>query len=229
MEVPRTIESWEEFILAQKDEQDVGFMFEVDLHYPPSLHDLHDNYPLAPEHVNITKDMLSQHQRELAEELGIKLGGKKLCTTLKDKKNYVCHYRSLKKYIELGLVIKKVHRVLQFNQSPWLRSYIELNTRLRIEASTNFGVSLAKLMNNAFFGKTCEDVRKYKNIVICNTAEGAEKRLRKNNVKGIKIFDEHLIAVEHTKDVVTLNKPRYIGMFFLIHSLFYIISNMMSP
>ncbi len=211
MNVPRSAEFWTEFILSQKDEQETGYMFEVDLHYPPHLHDAHDNYPLAPEHVNITEEMLSQHQRKLAEELGVKLGGKKLCTTLQDKKKYVCHYRSLKKYIELGLVITKVHRVLQFEQSPWLKPYIELNTRLRIEASTNFGVSLAKLMNNAFFGKTCEDVRKYKHIVLCNTAEGADKRLRKNNVKGIKIFDEHLIAVEHTKDVVTLNKPRYIG------------------
>ena len=214
MNVPRPLEFWTEFILNQKDEQDEGFMFEVDLHYPPHLHDAHDNYPLAPEHVNITNDMLSQHQRKLAEELGVKLGGKKLCTTLQDKEKYVCHYRALKKYLELGLVITNVHRVLKFEQSPWLKPYIELNTRLRIEASTSFGVSLAKLMNNAFFGKTCEDVRKYKHIVLCRTAERADKRLRKNNVKGVKIFDEHLIAVEHTKDVVTLNKPRYIGMFF---------------
>ena len=120
----------------------------------------------------------------------------------------------MKKYVELGLNITKVHRVLKFKQSPWLKPYIELNTRLRVEASTKFGVSLAKLMNNAFFGKTCEDVRKYKNIVICNTAEGADKRLKKNNVKGVKIFDEQLIAVQHSKDVVTLNKPRYIGRFY---------------
>ena len=214
MSIQRTKEYWKDFILSQKDEQEMGFMFEVDLHYPPHLHDAHDNYPLAPEHININDGMLSQHQRKLAKELGVKLGGKKLCTTLQDKKKYVCHYRSLKKYLELGLVITNVHKVLMFEQSPWLKPYIELNTRLRVEASTSFGVSLAKLMNNAFFGKTCEDVRKYKHIVICNTAEGADKRLRKNNVKGVKIFDEHLIAVEHTKDVVTLNKPRYIGMFF---------------
>ena len=165
--------------------------------------------------------MISPYQRKLADDLNVKLGGKKLCTSLKDKKNYICHYRSLKKYLELGLVITKVHRVLKFQQSAWLKPYIELNTRLRVEATTKFGVSLAKLMNNAFFGKTCEDVRKYKNIVICNTAEGADKRLKKNNVKGVKIFDEHLVAVEHSKDVVNLNKPRYIGRFFLFFNTSY--------
>ena len=187
--------------------------------------DLHDNYPLAPEHLNITEEMLSPYQRKLAKDLNVKLGGKKLCTTLLDKKKYICYYRSLQKYVELGLNITKVDRVLKFKQSPWLKPYIELNTRLTVEASTKFGVSLAKLMNNAFFGKTCEDVRKYKHIVICNTAEGADKRLKKNNVKGVKIFDEQLIAVLHSKDVVTLNKPRYIGRFFFYflihHSLLY--------
>ena len=86
MSIQRTEEYWKDFILSQKDEQEMGFMFEVDLHYPSHLHDAHDNYPLAPEHINITDGMLSQHQRKLAEELGVKLGGKKLCTTLQDKK-----------------------------------------------------------------------------------------------------------------------------------------------
>ena len=85
MTIPRDLEFWTDFVLSQKDEQDEGFMFEVDLHYPPHLHDLHDNYPLAPEHVNITEEMLSPYQRKLAEDLNVKLGGKKLCTPLNDK------------------------------------------------------------------------------------------------------------------------------------------------
>ena len=86
MTVPRSAEFWTEFVLSQKDEQDEGFMFEVDLEYPHHLHDLHDNYPLAPEHLNITEEMLSPYQKKLARDLNAKLGGKKLSTTLMDKK-----------------------------------------------------------------------------------------------------------------------------------------------
>ena len=97
--------------------------------------------------------MLSDHQRKLAKDLDVKIGGKKLCLTLQDKKNYICHYRNLKLYLKHGLIITKVTEVLQFNQSPWVRDYIELNTKLRKEAGNNFEKNFAKLMNNSFFGK----------------------------------------------------------------------------
>jgi hypothetical protein len=213
----QSMEFWTAFVLAQKDEQETGFIMEVDLEYPEHLHDLHDNYPLAPEHVNITGDMLSPHQRKLAEDLKVKVGGKKLCTTLHSKKNYILHYRTLKTYLELGMKITKVHRVLKFKQSDWLKPYIDLNTRLRIQASTKFGVSLAKLMNNAFFGKTCEDVRKYKTIHICINEKEAKKRLGRNNVRRSKIFGENLVAIEITKNIVTLDKPRYIGKSYILY------------
>ena len=118
----------------------------------------------------------------------------------------------MKKYVELGLNITKVHRIIKFIQSYWLKPYIQLNTELRVKAKTMFGVSLAKLMKNAFFGKTCEDGRMYKNVSICTTAEDTKKRLEKNNVRRIKIFNEKLLAIETTRNVVTLNKPCYIGM-----------------
>ena len=203
--------SWNDQILALGDQDKHGYILEVDLEYPEHLHELHDIYPLAPEHVIITEDMLSPHQKKIAEELKVKVGGKKLCTTLHNKSNYICHYRSLKKYVELGLNITNIHKIIKFKQSDWLKPYIQLNTDLRVKATTKFGVALAKLMNNAFFGKTCEDVRKYKNVSICTNAKDAKKRLGKNNVRGIKIFGENLIAVEATRNVVTLNKPRYIG------------------
>ena len=97
--------------------------------------------------------MLSDHQRKLAKDLDVKIGEKKLCLTLQDKKNYICHYRNLKLYLKHGLIITKVTEVLQFNQSPWIRDYIELNTKLRKEAGNNFEKNFAKLMNNSFFGK----------------------------------------------------------------------------
>ena len=96
---------------------------------------------------------MSDYQKELGEKLGVKYGGKKLCLTLQDKKNYICHYRNLKLYLKHGLIITKVTEVLQFNQSPWVRDYIQLNTDLRKEAGNNFEKNFANLMNNSFFGK----------------------------------------------------------------------------
>ena len=88
-------EYWTQFIKKQQDEQDEGYIVEVDLEYPKELHDKHDTFPLAPEHLDIKREMLSSYQKELAEELRIKVGGEKLCLTLDDKKKYICHYRNL--------------------------------------------------------------------------------------------------------------------------------------
>ena len=146
-------EYWTQFIQGQQDEQEEGYMVEVDLEYPKELHDNHDTFPLAPEHLDIKKEMLSSYQNELAEELGVKVGGEKLCLTLDDKRKYICHYRNVKLYLEKGMKITKVHRILKFNQSPWLAEYIELNTNLRKNASNDFEKDFFKLMNNSFFGK----------------------------------------------------------------------------
>ena len=146
-------------IMSLGDEDDKGYFLEVDLEYPKELHDLHDQYPLAPEHIQIDESMLSGFQKDLAKDLNVKLGGDKLGLTLYNKTKYICHYRNLKQYLSLGLKLIKVHRVLEFSQSPWLRSYIDLNTQLRRQANTKSEEELPKLMNNSFFGKTCEDVR----------------------------------------------------------------------
>ena len=108
------------------------------------IHDNHDQYPLAPEHLEIKEEMLSEFQRKLAANLNVKVGGEKLCLTLLNKKNYICHYRNLKFYLEKGMKLKKVHRVLQFNQSPWIRDYIQLNTRLRQEAKKQMSAELCE-------------------------------------------------------------------------------------
>ena len=202
---------WKTKILSLSDEQEDGYIFEVDLEYPQELHDLHDTYPVAPEHMEIEKSMLSPYQQKLGEKLKVKGKARKLCTTLYNKNKYITHYRNLKKYIELGLIITKVHRILRFKQSAWLKPYIDLNTKLRQQSTSKFEESFAKLMNNAFFGKTCEDVRKYKNVKICRTTEKARKYLSKTSVRSWKMFDEDLLGLSMVRDNVLLNKPRYIG------------------
>ena len=128
---------WKEKIHNIKADSKEGFFLEVDLTYPRQLHDLHDTFPCGPTHMKITNEMLSTYQVKLAEELGIKLG-KKLCLTLLNKTKYIVHHLVLQLYLQLGLILTQVHRVLRFNQSPWLKSYIDLNTMLRQNAKSKF-------------------------------------------------------------------------------------------
>ena len=208
-------EFWTNFVLQQEDSQDTGYFFETDLEYPEELHDLHDQYPLAPEHLEIKEEMLSEFQKKLAKDLDVKVGGTKLCLTLLDKKDYICHYRNLKLYLQKGMKIKKVSRVLEFQQSPWIKSYIDLNTRLRQEAQNKFEQNFAKLMNNSFFGKTCEDVRKYKNFKIALNERRATKLINKPTCKRSKIYAEDLVTFQLQRETVTMDKPRYIGQAIL--------------
>ena len=82
-------------------------------------------------------------------------------SNLYDKNNYVVHVRSLNQILDHELILKKVYKVIQFNQEAWLKEYIEINTRLRTEAKNNFEKDFLKSMNNSVFGKTMENVRKH--------------------------------------------------------------------
>ena len=96
-----------------------GLILEVDLEYPQELHDIHNDYPVTPEKVKKVNNMLSAYCKKIAEKYNISIGlVSKVIPTLRDKKEYVLHYRNLQLYLDLGLKIKKVHRVLKFDQSP---------------------------------------------------------------------------------------------------------------
>ena len=144
-----------------KEDSKKGLILEVDLDYPEDLHDLHNDYPLAPEKIKTTEDMLSEYSKEIAKKYNISIGlVHKLIPTLKKKEKYVLHYRNLQLYIDLGLKVSKVHRVLEFNQSSWLKQYIDFNTAKRTNAKNAFEKDFFKLMNNSVFGKTMENIRK---------------------------------------------------------------------
>ena len=116
-----------------------GLILEVDLEYPQELHDMHNDYPLCPEKVRVSNDMLSGYCKKIAEKYNISIGlVSKLMPTLRDKKEYMLHYHNLQLYLDLGLKIKKVHRVLKFDQSPWLKQYINFNTEKRKHAKNSF-------------------------------------------------------------------------------------------
>ena len=149
-----------------------GLILEVDLEYPKELHDLHNDYPLAAEKIKVEKDKLSDYCKKIADKFGITTGIiHKLIPTLNNKEKYVLHYRNLDLYTDLGLKVKKVHRVLEFDQSPWLKQYINFNTQKRTQAKNAFEKDFFKLMNNSVFGKTMENIRKRVDVKLVTDPE----------------------------------------------------------
>ena len=109
---------------------DVGYILEVDLKYPDELHDLHNDYPLAPEKLAVTNDMLSKYCKETADKYDIKVSDvKKLIPNSGNKTKYVVHYKDLQLYLFLGIKLTKIHRVLKFKKAHWIKRYIDFNTK----------------------------------------------------------------------------------------------------
>ena len=137
-------------IMAVDPNGDTGYFVECDTIYPENLHDSHSDLPMLPSHLNITKDILSDVSIHLGEKYGQKFKPQtKLAPTLENKEKYICHSANLRFYLENGLILKKVHRVLSFTQSAWLEPYITLNTERRKKSKNSFEKDYYKLMNNA--------------------------------------------------------------------------------
>jgi len=178
-----------------------GYILEVDLEYPQYLHDAHTDLPFCP---------IREKPPGKREE--------KLLATVCEKKRYVIHYRNLQQCTRCGLRVTKIYRILKFTQSPWLRDYIQLNTNFRTNAKNDFEKNLYKLMNNAVFGKTMENVRNRVNVCLVTQWDGrygAEALIAKPNFHSRSVFAENLIAVELRKLEVKFWKPIYVGMSIL--------------
>ena len=169
-------------------------ILEVDLTYPKELHDKHNNYPLCPEQVECKNKV------------------KKLIPNLRDKKNYVIHYKNLIQYLDLGLKVTHIHSGIKFIESEWMKPYIDMNTALRAKAKNNFEKEFYKLMNNSVFGKTMENLRDRVVVKLVNTKEKARKLINDPRLKSPpKIFSENLISVHMKKSSLKMNKPVYLG------------------
>ena len=111
------------------------------------------------------------------------------------------HYRNLQLYLDLGLKIKKVHRVLKFYQSPWLKQYIDFNTEKRKHAKNSFEKDFFKLMNNinSVFGKTMENLHKRVDVRLVTNEKKLDKLTAKPAYVSSKIFHENLIYIRSKK------------------------------
>ena len=177
-------EHWREF----SDQEGKGCIPEVDLEYPKKLHDLHNEYPLAPERIEVKSV-------------------EKLISNVNEKNKYLLHRQNLKQYLDLGLKLKKIHRGITFNENVWLKPHVELNTNLRSKAQNEFEKDFFNLMNNrdffnlmnGVFGKTMENIRNRVNIRLVNNQKSLKKCVAKPNFDHCTVFDENLVAVHMKK------------------------------
>ena len=112
------------------------------------------------------------------------------------KKSYVVHIRSLRQALNHGLILKKPHRVIQFNQKARFKPYIDMNTELRKQAKNDFEKDFFRLMNNSVFGKTMENVRKHRDIKLVTTDKRKNQLVSEPNYHTSKWFSENLLEKE---------------------------------
>ena len=124
-------------------------------------------------------------------------------------------HKSFKASIKSWVKTKKVHRLIQFIQKDWLKSYIDMNTELRKKAQNEFEKNFFKLMNNSVFGKTMENVRNHRDIKLVTSDKRRKRLVSEPNYHSHKKFSEHLMAIEIKKTKVKLTKPLYLGMSIL--------------
>ena len=124
---------------------------------------------------------------------------KKLVPNLMNKNNYVIHYRNLQQCLELGMKLKKIHRILKFKQKDWMKPYIDFNTQKRKEATNEADKNLFKLLNNAVYSKTMENMRKRIKIRIIKTEKDFIKYASRPTYINHNIFGKRLIAIHEKK------------------------------
>lgn len=202
-------------LFSIKADAEVGYIIECDLAYPPHLHDSHNDYPMAPDHLTVTRDMLSPFALNLLDPKRTWKPTQKLVPNLLDKTKYVTHYRNLQLYVRHGLVITKIHRILSFTQQAWLKPWIELCNEQRKAARSDFESDLAKLQANATFGKTMEQVRHRVNIRLIADENKLLKAVSKVSFRQSEIVNEELVMVRAARTKVKLNKPIAVGFAIL--------------
>ena len=132
--------------------EDKGYLLEVDVSYPRDLHDSHKDLPFMCER--------------------LKIGGvEKLVPNLRNKRNYIIHIQALNQALAHGLILDRIHQAIEFDQSAWMKLYTDFNTQLRTLITNDFEKDFFKLMNNAVFGKTMENIRKHRNIKLVTNRE----------------------------------------------------------
>ena len=213
-----------DFIKNYDDNSDKGYLLEVDVEYPKELYSSHRDLPFLCEkrsklhkefEYKVSKEVEKAHKKVYKTFNITPEPENKLIATIQDKNKYVICISTLKQALNHGLKLQKVHRVIEFNQSAWLKPYIDKNTALRKLAKNEFEKDFFKLMNNSVFGKMIENVRKRREIKLIVTEERRKKLVSEPNYASCTAFSDHLMAVEMRKTHVLIDKPILVGQTIL--------------
>ena len=175
---------------------DKGYILEVNVSYPKDLHNSDNYLPFMCERMEIN-------------------GVEKLVPNLRDKKSYVIHIQALNQALQHGLRLDRIHRAIEFDQSPWLKTYTDFNTQLRTAVTNDFEKDFFKLMNNSVFGTLMENIKKHRNIKLVTTEEKYLCTVMKPNFKSGILFGENLMGCEMGKIKVVMNKLVYLSQAIL--------------
>jgi hypothetical protein len=207
------------------DEGPRGCILEVDLDYPDHLHELHSDFPLAPENTTVTASDLSAESLKTLQSLrgNINIGdakhtATKLIGSFRERKNYVVHFSTLKTYLRLGMKLKKIHRILAFNQSNFMAPYIEYIAKLRAETNSKWENKTYKLLANAVYGKLCENSRNYINVRFCQTLPGVQRAMTSPFFESFRIYGLNLVAIFSKPKKVEMKHCLSVGFSILEHS-----------
>ena len=214
----------DDFIKDYDDKGDKGYLLEADVEYPKELLSAHKDLPFLPERRfklhkefehKVSKEIEKAHKKVYKTFNITHEPGNKLIAMVQDKNKYVISISTLKQALKHGLKLQKVHRVIEYNQSNWLKPYIDKNTMLRKGARNEFEKDFFTLMNNSVFGKMIENVRIRRDIKLIVTEERRKKLVSEPNYASCTTFSDHLMAIEMRKTRVLMDKPIFVGQTIL--------------
>ena len=201
-----------EDLMAFDAEGDSGCRVRASWKYPESLHELHNDYPMAPESILVSPEMCSPFNTKLAEATNRHADTvAKLVPNLMDKAEYTCHIKNFQYYVKAGLICTAVHKVLEFDQYAYLKPYIMFNTDKRAKATNDFDKDYYKLMSNSVFGKSMENVMKRIEVDLVTSRPKFIKLMSDPRFRSSVLFEENLVAINRVKTCVKLDKPISVG------------------
>lgn len=200
----------------QSKQRSYNFLLEVDLSCPLEYQDNHKKFPLCPNHIEITKDILSPFNKGLLKQHKCSATkSKKLTSNFFDKLNYIVLYDTLKFYLKRGMKLAKIHRIVKFDQAPWMKPFVEYNISQRQKAVSKFGSDFFKLINNSCYGYSLLRVEKHKDIKLVTNESSFNRYSSRHTYEQGNYISKDLAIIQLAKNKVEIKQPNYVGMAIL--------------